>query len=423
MSKFLKVMIAAPVLIAVMTAPAMAELKLNGYYRIQGTGQNLSTNEADNDSTFVDQRLRLKLTNSFNENISVVYYGEYDAPFGQTGSKTVAGNGGKLSSDGVGFETKHFYVDFKVPNSSWSVRTGIQGFGFGKYESFVTDDDMAGISARGDVGPVKISAAWFKWDEGESDASDDADFYKVDGDMKVSDQLSLGLTAAAVINNNPDAVNIGTAALTDDFYYGVNANYTMDKLGFAGSLLFRKASGQDSSATDGDAMMLNLYATAKLNGGHVKVHGIFIPADDSANGTDRFSANQAGYELWQDNLMIFGTDGPYNNGSQGGAAVYDSAYAGYGLMGLTVSGDFELPEAAYLKYGAGYFMTADDNPGGGTVAAPDSVLGTEVAAQIGKVFAEKYDLSLRGAYGFMGDFYGSEPEDTYKVVAMLDVNF
>jgi hypothetical protein len=27
-----------------------------------------------------------------------------------------------------------------------------------------------------------------------------------------------------------------------------------------------------------------------------------------------------------------------------------------------------------------------------------------------------YDISLRGSYGFMGDFYGDDPEDTYKVV-------
>ncbi len=424
MSKFLKVMITLAV-IAVMASPAMsAEIKLNGYYRLQGTMESQNTvKNTDTTRAWADQRLRMKVTDKLNDNITVVYYGEYDAPFGVTGGKTVAGGGGQLSADGVGIETKNFYVDFKVPNTTWAVRTGIQGFGFGQYESFVTHDDMNGISARGMAGPLKITAGYFKWTENAYDKSDDINYYHLNGEMKVNDQVKFGLTAALVSNDSAAAKN-GTAALTDDYYYGAYGSYTMDKFGFAGSLLFRNASGQDSSATDGDAFMLNLYAKAKLATGNIKVHGIYIPADDSTGGTDRFSANQSGWELHADNLMIFGTDIYYNNGLQGGKAL-DSAYGGYGLMGLTVSGDYKLPAAAYLKYGAGYFMTADKSPKS-TTAALGSDLGFEVATQIGKKFAEKYDLSLRGAYGFMGDFYkttAGSPEDTYKVVAMLNVSF
>lgn len=417
MSRFLKVMIAL-LAIAAVAAPAMAEVKLNGYYRLQGTMQSFT---ADQDAqSFVDQRLRMKVTDQLNDNVSVVWYGEYDAPFGVTGGKTVAGAGGKLSADGVGIETKNFYVDFKVPNSSWAVRTGIQGFGWGRYEDFVTDDDMNGIKASGTAGPVKLTAGWFKWDEGAYNLADDIDFYTLQGEVKANDQITVGATVGLVANNSLAAKN-GTAAKTDDYYYGVYADFTPGKIGFSGDFLVRSSSPQDNGE-DGTAYMLNLYAKAALgSAGHIKAHAVYIPADDSDTGVDRFSANQAAFEFHNDNLQIFGTDVYYNNGSQGGLAAYAS-YAGYGLMGLAVSGDYKLPEAAYLKYGVGYFMVADDAPDS-AVKANGSDLGTEVSAMVGKKFAEKYDLSLRGSYGFMGDYYGDNVDDAYKVVTMLNVSF
>jgi hypothetical protein len=112
----------------------------------------------------------------------------------------------------------------------------------------------------------------------------------------------------------------------------------------------------------------------------------------------------------------------YNNGRQGALAVLDGAYQGYGLMGLMVSGDQELASDYYLKYGTGYFRTADDAPDSAPKANGSS-LGTEVAAQVGKKFAGLYDVSLRGSYGFMGDFYGNNPEDTFKVVAMVNISY
>ncbi len=435
MSKFLKVMIVM-LTIAAMAVPAMAEVKLNGYYRIQGTSQSATapagdlfknfdfTNNKDASTrNFLDQRLRLKVSNSLNDNITVVWYGEYDMPWGDKSARTLSGSGGELSADGIGLETKNAYIDFKVPNSTWTVRTGIQGFGLGAYyDGFVTQDDMNGIKAQGMIGQVKLTTGWFKWKEGAWDSSDDVDYYSLAGAYKVNEQFKFGLTADLIKNDSTVAVN-GTDAKTDDLYFGAHADYVMGNIGFAGSILFRNASGQDDSTTDGDTFMINLYSKFDLGaGGKLRVHGIYMPADDSANGKDRFAANQTGWELNGDNLMIFGTDVYYNNGSQGAIGVMGSAYQGYGMMGVTVSGSYKLPEASYLKYGAGYFMAADDAPTN-RVAKDDSDLGYEVAAQVGKKFAEKYDLSLRGAFAGLGDFYGTNNDDLYKVVAMLNVSF
>lgn len=206
MSRIFKI-IGAPLAIAVITTPALAaepvgsaspdvgDLKneinqltaeveklkkgdspfsVGGYYRLQATSQSLDTTD-DNSTAFVDQRLRAKITGDLNDNVSLVWYGEVDSPWGEKGS-CQGDNCGKLSADGVGVETKNAYVDLRVPNSDWKVRAGIQGYGFGKYESFVTNDDMNGISFAGDVGMTTLTGGWFKWEENDRDSADDVDF-------------------------------------------------------------------------------------------------------------------------------------------------------------------------------------------------------------------------------------------------------
>ncbi|MEC8897015.1 MAG: hypothetical protein VX991_01660, partial [Pseudomonadota bacterium] len=88
---------------------------VNGYYRLQATSESLDETN-DNSSSFVDQRLRAKITGDLNDNVSLVWYGEFDSPWGDKGScedETC----GKLSADGVGVETKNAYAELKVPNS------------------------------------------------------------------------------------------------------------------------------------------------------------------------------------------------------------------------------------------------------------------------------------------------------------------
>ena len=401
---------------------------VNGYYRLQATSetQNLAARgeefgaPSDSSNAFVDQRLRAKITGNLNDNVSLVWYGEFDSPWGETGS-CQGDDCGKLSADGVGVETKNAYAELKVPNSDWKVRAGIQGYGFGKYESFVTNDDMNGISFAGNVGMATLTGGWFKWEENDRDSADDVDFYMLSAELHPSEVFHYGLTGAQISNSSPDALN-GTAARTDDNYFGAYADFTYNKMSYSGSVLYKKSSGRDSDATDGDTYMLNLYAQRHWGNASLKIHGIYIPADDSSNGADRFAANQSGWELNSSNLQIFGTDVYYNNGSQGARSVKDAAYQGYGLMGLMVSGDQELSNDYYLKYGTGYFRVADDAPDS-AAQANGSTLGTEVAAQLGKKFAGVYDISLRGSYGFMGDFYGDDPEDTYKVVAMVNISY
>jgi hypothetical protein len=54
-------------------------------------------------------------------------------------------------------------------------------------------------------------------------------------------------------------------------------------------------------------------------------------------------------------------------------------------------------------------------------------MGTEVDLMVGKTFNEKIDLSLRGAYAFLGEFFddnvNGDPDDAWKAVAMINVAY
>ncbi|MBE0501798.1 MAG: hypothetical protein IBX47_10180 [Desulfuromonadales bacterium] len=414
MKKLVMALVALAAIVAVAT-PALAEFKVNGYYRLQATGQSLTP--AENTESFIDNRLRLMATNTLNDNISVVYFAEIDTPWGEQ-SKSSIGNGGQVGTDGVNVETKNAYVHFKLPDTSWSVRTGLLGWGTGNpFESLVVHDDMAGINVVGDMGPIKTNFVYSKFNEGVRDAWDDIDFYGLNLGIKASDTVGLTGFLGYLDNNAADNTNM---------YVGLNGDVKIADIGLEAFILYKNQSSDLTGGVEGSAYAADLKGKIKMPFGNIKAHVAYFSADDDATDKNTFDPSYGAFEYHNDNLMIFLTDVYYNNGSQGALALKNAAYAGYGLMFLTVSGDVKLGNDMYAKYGAGYFTATDDKVDGGPVSKAGKDLGFEVDAMIGKKFAEKYDVSLRGAYGVMGDFYkvgAVDADDVFKVVAMVNVGF
>jgi len=456
-SKTVKILIALALALAVAT-PAMAAFKLNGYYRLQGTAESFerAPGSEQDSATFFDNRLRLKMTNQLNDYVSVVYYMEVDTPWGMQ-SKGGIGGGGKRGADGVNVETKNAFVDFKIPDTSWKLRTGIQGGGIGgNYQSLVEDDDMAGAKLTGKLGMANVTLLYSKWDEGSdittvdsyditggtltgSDITgaditentttidggktvwDDTDYYAVDVNAQINEQFKLGGSVAYIDNN-------ATAVDTEDTYVGVYGDFRTGNLGIDSFLLYRDLTSNLAGDADGNAFWFDASGKMKLDNGYVKVHFAYTPDDDDATDNNRFAPAAGGFEYHKDNMMLFLTDVYYNNGTQGALALKDAAYAGYGMWFLTVSGKVDLPQGYYARYALGYFSAVEDQTDNDvTTRVADTDLGTEIDAMVGKKFAEKYDVSLRGAYGMLGDFYTapglSDPDDIYKVVAMVNVSF
>jgi len=429
-----KVFLVLAVMLA-LASPAFAEFKLNGYYRVTGVAQTIkSISDNPKAESMIDQRLRMKLTDSLNDFVSVVYYGEVDTPWGEQ-SKGNIGGGGKLGTDGVNIETKNAYVDFKVPDSSWKIRTGLQGIA-DNFSGMVIDEDAAALTAGGDLAGVPVTLIYSKFDEGIRNTWDDVDFYGLQVQKGLGEQLKLGADIYLLDDNSAEQ---------EIYYYGVTGDYRVGDLGFYGFVVMQDGSA-DKSGPDSQAIAASVKAAMVVPKGDVGLRAIYVSADDSATDDDRWQTGIGEWEFPGENLMIFLPDKWVNNSGHPDYAIEDGAKKGYGLLGLVATANLKgLPMGLYTNLGLGAFMAADDTRNGNSASHVDgtlvdntsdvragSMMGMELAARVGKVFADKFDLSLRGAYASFGDFYDdtvdnngtvTDPDAVYKLALMANVSF
>ncbi len=412
--------------------PVLADSKISGYYRMQMISDNLKGAPAENkpSEAQVDNRLRIRYQNNLNEYVHFVYYGEVDTLWGQP-SKGNIGGGGQAGADGVNVETKNAYLDFKIPETIWGVRTGIQGFADNIDHLFIADD-WAGIRIDHKFTPaVTLTTAYFKAFEGNTTQWDESDLYALQARVKVND--SLGLTFDGYYNDD----NRNSALLTDDLYLvAAGAQGKIGSLGLEGWIAYEF--GEQEPATGPTVDIAALAGTVKaslpIGPAETALRLIYFSSDDDAvedqswNGPNH--ADPAGKtEFDQENLMIFLTDYYYTSTEAGRHALTDAAYAGYGLFGINAKADFKLPGKCYLKTGLGYFMALEDTRNGEASKSVEGTdLGLEVAARVGTKVAELVDVSLAGAYAMLGSFYeapgsNADPDDLYKVNFMIDVKF
>lgn len=411
--KMMKAVLVMALVLALAT-PALAELKLNGYYRVQMTGQDLSLSKDGDTSSFVDQRIRLKLTNQFNENVSLVYFGEVDTPWGEP-SKGGIGAGGQQSADGVNFETKNVYLNVK--SLGWDYTVGIQNMGDNAAD-IVIDNDVAGITAKTKMGMFDLGLRYAKlFENGDRSKWNDEDMYAVQTGFTLSDAARIGFDVFYFDDN---------ATESEQGYASIDGNFNFGPANVTGFVLYGQQDGDLPGALDGENWAASAQFLTKVGNGNFSVRGIYFKdADGDADDVLFTDDHGTGFQFYQEGLMIFLTDIYYNNGSQG-AKFLDAVAGGHGLSALTLKGNLGFGDGYYLKYAAGAFMANEEQ--GITRKADDKYMGTELDLMVGKKIYEKVDLSLRGAYAFLGDFYDnfggvSDPEDPWKVVAMLNVGF
>lgn len=424
MSKFLKTA-AAALAIAAIATPALADQKISGYYRMQAMTDTVNGAPADSKKaeSQIDQRFRLRYQNNLNEYVHFVYFGEVDVPWGQS-SKGSIGRGGKSSGDGVNVETKNVYLDFKIPDSIFSFRTGLQGFG-DNFDNVLIADDVNGVQANMAFTPnFGTTLAYFKFDEGAKTSWDDTDFYALKNKLKVSDALTMNFDGYYLDEN---------AADVDLYTLGVSADAKMGTIGLTGWAAYQFGTDEDAGVPDTDISAWAASVKAKMDLGAAKtaLRLTYFSEDDDAQDEGAFTEVANGnFQFADENLSIFYSDVYYNNTAGGRHAITDAVDEGYGLIGINATADFnKLPANCYLKTGLGYFMAVDDTRNGEANASKQGTnLGLEAAVRVGHKFAEKVDVSLNGAYAFLGDFYdaapgGQDPDNMYKVNFMVNVPY
>ena len=482
MSKVTRILLAIGLILAVAT-PALAEFKLNGYYRLMGysaevrsdansnvltgvgAGKGLSQpngqDEEGDSRQFVDQRLRLMATYDLNDNVGIVYFAEIDTVWGDVNG------GGALGADKINVETKNAYLNLKSGDTA--AKLGVHAVNDGVYQGVMYNDDMAGLSVTHKIDNITLNALYAKLWEDSRSYHDDTDLYTVGAKMKVSDKFTVGADVFYLDVNDADQVYNSTAAsyLPASLFWvqpGGTYPYTTDKVSaevwtvglnaaaaFGAFKLDGFALYQDLSvdidtpaggSLDGNAWLASVKGSMKLDNGDVGLRFLYVsPNDDNPekDGVDQWVGNLGEYEFPGENLMQFMVDAFVCNYGKESYAWQDAVDQGYGLMAFMLSGNHNLPQAMYLKWGAGYFMAAKDDADSATGLygagnkfinrKGGDTLGYEIAARFGKKYFEKVDVSLNASYADYGDFYdktaigGKDPDATYKTYLMVNVPF
>lgn len=468
MNKACKTLTALTLAVMVATPALALESKLSGFYNLRGIGNNFSaTNNfigtlTDNgkSQSLVDQRLRMKLDTKVNDFLSFVYYAEIDMQWGdEQYSNDGRNDGGGLGGDTTNLETKNLYIDVKVPDSSSAFRLGLQGFEDNYDYSFFAAD-MAGIKYNTNLGTAKLTAGWFKLADGVSTGlADDVTLWALQAGFKPSENFKFGGDYYYYQNEGSQAYGtfFGTTAIRaltaagsgvdwtanrsnmDLHYLGGNAELRLDPVVLSGwvNANFGTVDGinNDISTTltkdmDVQGFAARLNAAANCAGVKLNLAGTYFSGDDDlTDGDADFIVNPLATESFAfatDGFMIFTPDIAWNSVGQYGFAMTDAAWAGYGLGSVVLTGSYvpEQNKKIHLKGGVGYFSSLEDK-----LAANDprtdragTNLGTEVFVRTGYKFADNLDLSLNGAYAFLGDFYDNNGGGTAanSVVTSID---
>jgi hypothetical protein len=418
-----------------LAAPAFAEIKLNGYFRTQATAQNsvggvwnhfgLTKDAAT--TTFIDQRLRMKLTNQLNDKVKFVYYGEVDTPWGLP-SRGGIGGGGRQGADAVNIETKNVYLNFLA--GDWNLTFGIQNMA-DNVAAIVINNDVAGMTAKTKLGATDLTLRYAKLYENDASAGlasswNDESFYAVQTGFTLSDNARVGFDVL-YFDDNLDL------AESEQLYLSLDGKFKLGGGNLTGFILYGSQDYEGNPAISSDNFDgSNWAATAqfatKLDNGNFSVRAIYFADADKVEDILFADDHGTGFQFYKEGLMLFLTDIYYNNGTQGGL-YKDAVFSGLGLSALTLKGNVGLDGGYYLKYAAGYFMANDDKGPSSYKVVEGKSMGTEFDLMFGKKINEKVDLSIRGAYAFLGDFYdnwsgtGMDADNPWKAVAMINVGF
>ncbi|GAB4255846.1 MAG: membrane protein [Deferrisomatales bacterium] len=435
MRKTLIAVLAGAMAFATVPAAFAKDHSITGFWRVRGMVNNYGAfgggGFADNadPGREIDQRFRAKYTLGLNEYVSVTYYGEVDIQYGDASYATSRNQGGAIGGDTVNLETKNLYLDVKIPETPVSARLGLQGFA-DHWDWTVILADMAGFTFRAKLEMADVMAGYFKLQEGDANGlignntEDDIDLWAVQVGVKPPmDGLKLGLDGLYLNDNDFDGT--GNKNL---YWVGAHAGYKVAGVDLSGWFAYNF--GEASSTSDVNAWMVNGKAAYSVAGAGVSLRLFYTPGDDDSDADQEWfhpvKATET-FAMATDGLMIFTPDITWTTLGQYGHAFTDGVYAGNGAWGAILSGSFTPPavQAAYVKGAAGYFSTTDGKDNG----AQDDDLGFEVAGRVGYKLADAVDLSLNGAYAWLGDFYagtgggGKDPDDAYTAYFMVNVGF
>ena len=490
--------------LAAITVPAMAfESQFSGTSRLRyflsnyengGGGNPLATTSGVvvvptwSDSTsaklkmnnYFEQRTRLFYTAKVSDDLKLVTGFEIDSVFGDraqsqtTPSATAAGatgrnQGGALESDTVNLETKHVYLDFKIPSTPVRVTAGIQPIK-DQLKGIFFDADVAGILASTKLGAATVNAGYFRgYDQSyfgttAAPAStvrprgmDNLDIGLLEGKYAVTKDINAG--AVYYLYNDSRGllgysdIMIHTLGLTGDAKFG--ALNVSGFLAYQGGIL--KKDGASTAYLN--AVAANVAGKMAIGPGTLKTAILFTSGNDSNAATNGHLTGWVGSSQSQNNTWA-ATAGTSTYNESGMMLLNRNAAAGTGTTDVAIvyntgNGTTPLNMQGLYLYSLGYdtaitpkFYT-HANLGMAWVAKTNSLkpidkatasqngsnfMGTELNVETGYKLYDNLTASVQAAYVMLGGFYkgsssagtladAKNPENPYTVRTSLIFNF
>ncbi|NNG47730.1 MAG: hypothetical protein HKM86_11530 [Deltaproteobacteria bacterium] len=494
MRKYLVVLVAALALVAftMPTPAAAADIKASGFFRSYaimsnfhdgGGGPSLRTSDEEQTNSYVASRFRVKWQFGM-ENVKVVWYLESDFKWGDQSGSTPSGSGGAsrntggaLGADRVQTETKQINVWFKIPNTSLSATAGIHTVKDSYSGIFSAGNDMAGLTFRGKYEPVKYRLVWAKLYENTRHHSDDATLYIAEVKFAPTKDSKLGINLYFLQDDQgkdgPSNLSFkrfdSTPGSFDGQVFNSESKLRLYMPGIDGSIkagpvklsgFFFYQTGEFEATAPGDSdidisgFAVDLRGDFKVGPGKAFIEGLYISGDDNINDDDYESiitlgeyqsgapVGPGGYNGFTRTGMVLLLPNPKMatvsqciigcSGDEFGDSMSNSGRglwiiaAGYGQKFTDrVSGNFRIGH-----------MEATELYDYDKAAGRDEDMGTEVNATVNIKIQKGLDLSLVGAYLFLGDFVrdvdSADPftnpnldtfEDAWATYARLAVKF
>ncbi len=425
-----------------MALPAFAvDTKVNGYFRARAIMADIAQGKDETPDKLVDQRFRAKVTMSLNEYVSLVYYGEVDFQYGDSSygrAGATRNEGGGLGGDTANIETKNLYAAVKIPDTPLALKVGLMGY-MDSQDGILFAADMAGVRLDAKLDMVDLTFGWHKWKEGAYDKEDDIDLWSVKAHMKMGDAGKV--TGTYYYLNVQEPANFGTNVLVpapkgDYHYISVGGTYKLPVVALSGWFLYNTGTA-DNAADNGDDVDVNGWG-ATVRGDftvqNVKAYArlMYFSGDDDDTDTDYNAivlpaAVADAFPFYKDGLMIMLADVMGNTYFQNGYAYDDGIRAGYGLIGGVVGANLTVQQF-YVKPAFGYFATLEDDHKSAGTKKEGKNLGMELALRVGTKIADAVDVSINGAYAWLGDYYdksvnGDDPDGQYETYVMVNIPY
>lgn len=450
------------VLVVAFAAPAMADLKVTGYYRAKSMlsnffdgsgGPSIRTDAAEQTNAYIHQSSRLKFDVGTEVARAVVHF-ESDMTWGEGAAQNGARNGGgALSADSIQLETKEVYLFFKIPDTSVTAKVGMQSWNDHYAGIFANAADMAGIFLGGQFEPVKWTFGYAKLFENSGAASpsggfeqnDDVDLYVASADFTPAKDMSLGVNFYYLDDNSGKD---GTGAKLDPAQglggpfpsplngfkvtvYTPGVNFAMNagpaKISAFAFYQFGDAESEIAGRPDIDikAYVADVRADVKLGPGQFFLEGLYVSGgndplkyespvtlgDYQVAGTG--TGSNAGFGR-TNMYFMFGADSVNIPqcliGCSGGELGDSFGNSGRGMWHLAAGYSQNLTSKLRGAVNVGTLyavdtMVADTVAGGsGLVANRKKDIGTEFNARVDYMIGKGLDVSLVGAWLMLGDF-------------------